>query len=327
MNAFDDASKLSTGETPPILATTEPPRTAAGVPAAGTSPEAGAPGAAGLTVAPATREEWHLVAEWAAEEGWNPGRGDVDCFHPTDPAGFFLGRLGGRPVSAVSVVTYSAEYAFLGYYLVHPDHRRRGLGLATWQAAVPHAGTRTIGLDAVPEQEATYWRSGFVPAYRTVRCVGRPGRVTAGRATPAVPVTPAHLDAIAAYDQGCFPAERRAFVARWLTAAGRVARVCVRDGRVTGYGAIRPARTGWRVGPVFADSAADAEALFDGLTAGLGPDEEVCVDVPEPESAALALVEARGLTPDSHTVRMYAGAAPGIPAAGRTYGVTSLELG
>lgn len=287
------------------------------------APATGDPGA--FTVTPATLDDWRLVGEWAAAEGWNPGTGDLACFHPTDPAGFFIGRLDGRPVSAVSVVTYSPDYAFLGYYLVHPDHRGQGHGLATWRAALPHAGTRTVGLDAVPAQQATYARAGFSPAYTTVRHRGRPGGATPPAAAVA-PVTAAHLDTVAAYDRQCFPAERRAFLDRWLTAPGHTAYAHLDDGRVTGYGVIRPSLDGRRIGPLFADTPQGAEALFDALTAGLGPDEEVFIDIPEPHAGATALAASRGLTADSHTIRMYTGTVhPALD--GRTYGVTSLELG
>lgn len=286
-----------------------------------------------LTVSTASLEEWDQVVEWAAEEDWNPGHRDASCFHPTDPAGFFVGRLGGRIVSAVSVVAYSPAYAFLGFYLVHPDHRHRGLGIATWRAALPHAGNRTIGLDAVPAQQATYERSGFTAAHRSVRWTGRPGRPgrPAGSAELAaaaaiVPVTEAHLDAITAYDRQCFPAERREFLGRWLSAGGHAARAVLRDGAVTGYGVIRPARTGRRIGPLFADTAEDAEALLDALTSSLGPGEPVFIDIPETHEAATALAQARGLAPGSHTVRMYQGPVPPIRTE-CTYAVTSLELG
>ncbi|MBM4791901.1 GNAT family N-acetyltransferase [Streptomyces sioyaensis] len=278
-----------------------------------------------LTVTTAALDDWHQVAQWAADEEWNPGRGDTACFHPTDPAGFFVGRRDGRTVSAVSVVNYSDAYAFLGYYLVHPDHRRQGLGLATWRAAVPHAGARTVGLDAVPAQQHTYERAGFTPAYETIRYGGRP----AGPGTlppEVVPVTGAHLDAVAGYDRRCFPADRRAFVTRWLTAPGHTARVFLRDGAVAGYGVIRPARTGHRIGPLFADTTEAAEALFDALAATAGPDAEVFLDIPGPRHAAHTLATTRGLTPQSHTVRMYTGPVPPAEQE-RTFAVTSLELG
>ncbi|MCB5907786.1 GNAT family N-acetyltransferase [Streptomyces pinistramenti] len=278
-----------------------------------------------LTVGAASLDEWREIAEWAAQEEWNPGLGDTECFHPTDPAGFFTGRLGTRTVSAVSVVNYSADFAFLGYYLVHPDHRGTGLGLATWRAAVPHAGRRTIGLDAVPAQQATYARAGFTAVHDTLRYAGRP-EAPAALDPDAVPFTAAHLDAVAAYDRRCFPAGRHGFLSRWLTAPGHHTRVLLRAGRVAGYGVTRPARSGHRIGPLFADTPEDAAALFDSLTAAAGPGGEVFLDIPEPRQAAQALATGRGLTACSHTVRMYTGPVPPVEEE-LTFGVTSLELG
>ncbi|MFK8850339.1 GNAT family N-acetyltransferase [Streptomyces sp. Ac-502] len=313
----------SPGEIPHQNATTG---TTAGA-APGTTTLAAAAGtpAGEFTVRPATLEEWRDVARWAADEGWNPGHRDTDCFHATDPDGFFIGLLDGQLVSSVSVVNYSAEYAFLGYYLVHPDHRGTGLGLATWQAAVPHAGNRTIGLDAVPAQEATYRRSGFTTAYRTTRYRGRPVR-PGTPAAPVVPVTPEHFDALAAYDQQCFPADRRAFLSRWLTTEGHHAYARLRDGKIAGYGVLRPARDGYRLGPLFADTSQGAEALFDALTSHVGPDDTVHVDIPDPHHGAGSLALSRGLAPDSHTMRMYTGPVAPVRAE-QCYAVTSLELG
>jgi GNAT superfamily N-acetyltransferase len=292
----------------------------------GAAPSSGSTCDAGeLAVARASLEEWLQVEEWAAEEEWNPGLGDTACFHPTDPAGFFLGRRDGQPVSAVSVVNYSEEFAFLGYYLVDPDHRRSGLGMATWREAVPHAGSRTIGLDAVPAQEETYRRSGFTPDYRTSRYAGRPSSADAP-SDSVVPAGEQHLDGIAEFDRQCFPAPRRAFLERWLTAPGHQAYVFVDDGEVSGFGVIRPARDGRRIGPLFAADAPAAEALFDALTAHLGPDEEVYLDIPESHDAAVHLATSAGLEPRSHTVRMYRGAPP-VTRSEHVFAVTSLELG
>ncbi|NLU73558.1 GNAT family N-acetyltransferase [Streptomyces sp. HNM0575] len=294
-----------------------------GVPSAAAPRDAA--GADGLVVAAATSEEWLQVEEWAAEEAWNPGLVDTACFHPTDPGGFFLGRSEGEAVSAVSVVNYSDTYAFLGYYLVRPALRGKGLGMATWQQALPHAGARTVGLDAVLAQQENYARSGFSPAYHTCRYGGR--STSAGAPPSSVTaVTEDHLDAVAAYDEQCFPAPRRDFLARWLHAAGHRARVLLRDGRPAGYGVIRQARDGHRIGPLFADTPRDAEALFDALVAPLDPDDEVHIDIPLPNTAAVALATARGLAAGFETVRMYKGTPPGTSGE-RVFGVTSLELG
>lgn len=281
-----------------------------------------------FTIAEATVEDWDEVVGWTTGEGWNPGLGDSACFRPTDPRGFFVGRRGGRVVSAVSVVAYSPDFAFLGYYLVRPDLRGTGLGVATWKAALPHAGGRVVGLDAVPAQRALYERVGFTAAYDNVRYSGvpRPGAVPAGAGT-VDEVTPYHLDAISAYDSGCFPAERHAFLSRWLTAEGHTARVLLDpSGHVTGYGVIRPAHRGLRIGPLFADTAEGAAALLDALTADLPPGAEVHLDVPDQHPAALDLAASRGLAETSRCTRMYSGPAP-YTRAEAVWGTTSLELG
>ncbi|WP_030612550.1 GNAT family N-acetyltransferase [Streptomyces sclerotialus] len=278
-----------------------------------------------LIVTRATPEDWTVVSEWAAAEGWNPGLSDASCFFAQDPDGFFLGRIDGEPVSAISVVNYSPTYAFLGFYLVRPDQRGRGHGLATWKAALAHAGDRTVGLDGVPAQQDNYRRSGFELAYRTSRFGGTApsgDRPTPDHVVPAATVGP---DAIAAYDSACYPADRARFLRHWLSCDGHRAFARVPDGRVTGYGVIRPGRDAHRVGPLFADTTEDARALLDALTADLDG-APFAVDVPETNPEAVALAKSLGLTPSFDTARMYTGPVRPV-ATSRIFGVTSLELG
>ncbi|NEC85466.1 GNAT family N-acetyltransferase [Streptomyces sp. SID12501] len=283
-----------------------------------------------LVVTRATPEDWPVVIGWAADEGWNPGLSDTAGFFAQDPEGFFVGRVGGQPVSAISVVNYGDAYAFLGFYLVRPDLRGRGYGITTWKTALAHAGSRTVGLDGVVAQQYNYRRSGFEPAYRTVRFTG-----TAPAAdTPAQvrPVRREDLAAITAYDALCNPADRPRFLAYWLTAPGHRAFVSesgpgggLASRAVTGYGVVRPGRDAHRIGPLFADTADDARALFAALTADLAG-TEVAIDVPEPNAAAVTMMEEAGFTPSFETARMYTGPVREF-ARERIFGVTTLELG
>ncbi|MEV0318120.1 GNAT family N-acetyltransferase [Streptomyces sp. NPDC050658] len=277
-----------------------------------------------LVISRATPDDWRVVVGWAADEGWNPGRADIPSFFAQDPEGFFIGRIDGEPASAISVVNYDDQYAFLGFYLVRPDLRGQGHGLAVWRAALAHAGRRTVGLDGVVAQQPNYRRSGFEFAHSTQRYIGP---TPAGGSTPpnVRPVEAAGLRAITDYDATSTPADRPRFLESWLTAPGHRALARIVDGRVTGYGVIRPAGEVLRIGPLFADTRADAEALFDGLTAE-ADGMPVAVDVPESQSEAVALAEARGLKPTFETARMYTG--PVRPfARERVFGITTLELG
>jgi hypothetical protein len=268
-------------------------------------------------------DDWSVIKGWAADEGWNPGLADAPAFFAQDPDGFFVGRIDGEPVSAISVVTYGTDYAFLGHYLVRPDLRGRGHGLTTWKTALAHAGNRTIGLDGVVAQQDNYRRSGFESAHRTMRFTG----------TAPAAETPAHISAvrpedvedITAYDATCTPADRPRFLAHWLTGPGHQAVLRRVGGRVTGYGVIRPGHDCPRIGPLFADTADGARALFAALTAGEAG-REVAIDVPETNPAGAALAQEAGFTPSFETARMYTG--PVRPySQERVFGVTTLELG
>ncbi|MGW0881982.1 GNAT family N-acetyltransferase [Streptomyces sp. NPDC002671] len=276
-----------------------------------------------LVLTQATLEDWPVISAWAAAEGWNPGVSDGPAFFAQDPDGFFLGRIDGEPVSAISVVNYGTDYAFLGCYLVRPDLRGHGHGLTTWKTALAHAGDRTIGLDGVVAQQDNYRQSGFELAYRTVRFTG----IATESETPQG-VRPAGSDdfaALSAYDGACYPADRPRFLAEWLATPGH--RTLVRhDGtRLTGYGVIRPGRDTLRIGPLFADTADDARALFAALTADVAG-REVAIDVPEPNTAGAALAEQAGFTASFETARMYTGPVR-AHAQERVFGVTTLELG
>lgn len=287
----------------------------------------------GLEITRATAADWPVFEAWAAAEGWNPGPADGGCFLAQDPEGWFLGRIDGTPVSAVSVVNYGQTFSFLGFYLVHPEFRGQGHGYATWQAGLRHAGERVVGLDGVVAQQDNYRRSGFALAHRNIRYLGEVTAGTPAAAPPRVrPASEVGFAGIEAYDSAFFPAERPVFLQRWLAAPGHIALAAVRDGELVGYGAIRPAPAFAKVGPLFADSQALAEELFDALVSALaeadgdGKPVTVALDVPEPNPAAVALAERYGMTPSFETARMYTGPVREIDLA-RVYGITSFELG
>ncbi|MGC9541531.1 GNAT family N-acetyltransferase [Streptomyces sp. UG1] len=276
-----------------------------------------------LVITQAGLDDWPVVRGWAVDEGWNPGLADSAAFFAQDPEGFFLGRIDGEPVSAISVVNYGSDYAFLGWYLVRPDLRGRGYGLTTWKTALAHAQSRTVGLDGVVAQQDNYRRSGFEFAHRTFRYTGTAPAAPAPADVRAL--RPEDVEDVIAYDGACTPADRPRFLAHWLTGPGHRAVVRRTGHRVTGYGVIRPGHDCPRIGPLFADTPEDARAVFTALTAEAAG-REVAVDVPENNPAGVALAEAAGFTPSFETARMYTG--PVRPyAQERVFGVATLELG
>src|SRR5215213_112294 len=128
-----------------------------------------------LVIRPASRGELDLALEWAAQEGWNPGLFDAECFYTADPEGFLLAFRDDEPVASISAVRYGHDFGFLGLYIVRPDLRGRGYGYRLWQAGMARLEARTVGLDGVVAQQANYARSGFALAHRNIRYGGERG--------------------------------------------------------------------------------------------------------------------------------------------------------
>jgi hypothetical protein len=207
---------------------------------------------------------------------------------------------------------------------VRPAHRGTGLGLALWEHALGSVPADVVvGLDGVVAQQDSYQRSGFVLAHRNARWGGTPTWVP-DRTSAVRDLHADDLPLVTAYDAAVFPAAREAFLTVWLTGDRRTVGH-VEDGRLRGYGTIRPCRDGWKVGPLAADTPAIATSLMGALVAPVAPGP-VFVDVPEPHAAAVALATRMGLAPAFETARMYRGPAPDLPLD-RVFGITTLELG
>jgi GNAT superfamily N-acetyltransferase len=270
------------------------------------------------------RDEMDLAVGWAAAEGWNPGRDDAELFYATDPTGFFIGELDGVPIASLSGVAYGADFGFMGFYIVIPEHRGHGYGLQLWQEVMAYLAGRNIGLDGVIAQQANYRRSGFTLAYRNVRYQGV-GTARNRLASGVVPLATVDPAAVIALDRQVFPAERLDFVRRWNAQPHGRGWAVVNGGTLLGYGVIRECREGFKIGPVTAADETTAESLFEAL-AGEAAGQPVFLDIPEVNPHALDLVRRHAMTPVFETARMYNREIPSL-ALQRVYGVTSFELG
>lgn len=271
-----------------------------------------------------TRDEFTLAIEWAAQEGWNPGVHDAECFYAADPKGFFIAVQGSKPVGSLSAVAYDDHFGFAGFYIVKPGFRGQGIGSRLVQCATAYMGNRIIGNDAVVAQQETYKKYGFSLAYRNIRYRGI--AVSEGADAPEImELRNIPFRHVTAYDRAMFPAERSAFLECWIRQPEGSALGYMKNGQLSGYGVIRKCRQGYKIGPLFADTQDTAEKILLALTSRIAG-EEFFLDIPEPNPGALALVKRYDMKMVFETARMYVGAAPVLPLE-RIFGVTSFELG
>jgi ribosomal protein S18 acetylase RimI-like enzyme len=183
-----------------------------------------------LAIRPMDRAGLALGIEWAAAEGWNPGLHDADAFHAADPGGFLLGTLGDEPVGMIAAVRHGTDFGFVGFYIVRPGFRGRGLGLALWRAGMARLEGRAVGLDGVVAQQANYRKSGFATLHANARYEGRtldrradPAAVPAG-STVQLDVPVPNADAVAlARSQGMAPVFETARMVRGTAPAVEMA--------------------------------------------------------------------------------------------------------
>ena len=263
------------------------------------------------------------VLSWAAGEGWNPGLSDATAFYAADPKGFFLTKVHETPVAAISVVNHDDLNAFLGLYICHPDWRGQGLGLATWNFGIAHAGTRSIGLDGVPDQEHNYRTSGFVKTGSSMRHEGRlDGKQSQNVRLPSVD----DIKALVQLDASANGYARQTFLRSWLwnDEQTRGTRVLVRDGDIVGFATWRACESGTKIGPVVAPDVAAALELISDI-ATFRRDGPLIVDVPEGNADLRKQLESWGFTVPFVTARMYRGTPP--EAGPSLQAIATMELG
>ena len=277
-----------------------------------------------LTIRTMLPEELNIAVEWARIEGWNPGINDAAIFYKADPTGFFVAELAGEVVAVGSAVKYDPEFAFCGLYIVAPAYRGKGYGLALTKHRLNYCQDANIGIDGVLENVDIYKRIGYKPYYHNKRFQKRATH-SESNLDQVKTITQEHLAAIASYDRQCFPAERDAFLTAWLTQAHGKAVCIIENGQICGYALRRKCVEGYKVGPLFADSKANAQSLFTALQQDI-IGETIILDVPENNPHAIELAHDENMEVVFETMRMYQKGLPEI-ASNKIFGITTFELG
>ena len=279
------------------------------------------------------RSEVNELVAWAAREGWNPGLHDAELFWAADPEAFIAADLDDAMIGGGAITSYNGEFGFMGLFIVRPEYRGQGFGNVLWHARRKRLLARlrpgaSIGLDGVFAMQDYYSRGGFVFSHRNIRfrstITDRPA-ISRHDGQYIIPLAAIPFEQVLDYDRTCFPAPRTNFLREWIVQPEALALGYLRDDQLKGYGVVRRCGEGCKIGPLFADDAPAAEALFAHL-AGFATRGQLFLDAPENNPAAMALVAQHEMIEVFGCARMYLGPAP-VVAHERIFGVTTFELG
>lgn len=275
-----------------------------------------------------SQEELGIAVEWAAKEGWNPGLDDAEVFWHTDPEGFIALEKGGKFIGSGSIISYNGKFGFMGFFIVKPEHRGKGLGTKLWYYRRNKLLNRlkkgaTIGMDGVFDMQSFYTKGGFKFSHRNLRMESVATKADYSKNVKKV--TPDDFERINEFDKKFFGFERKVFLEGWLKMEHGSPFMYVEDSKIKGYGVVRKCRTGFKIGPLFAVDFEKANELFKALS-NVADGDPIYLDVPEINKNAMKLAQSYKMKESFGTARMYYGKAPDLPY-NQIYGVTTFELG
>jgi GNAT superfamily N-acetyltransferase len=268
------------------------------------------------------------LVSWAEKEGWNPGPQDADLFYLADPDGFYGYFKDDELIGGGSLVSYAGEFGFMGLYIMKPEYRSQGIGRLLWNQRKNTLLSRlkpqaAIGMDGVVAMQPFYHRGGFELAFTDERHENI-GKIYSQH--PAVsPITNDDLAAVLDFDLHCFGFDRKQFMQAWLFQSEGQSFKFTNEKGLQGFAVVRQVKEGYKIGPLFAENEAVAQALYERcLTAVVG--EKVYLDIPLCNPLAVALTQKYQTKAMFECGRMYYGTAPLLPLH-KVFGITTFELG
>ncbi|WP_315837185.1 GNAT family N-acetyltransferase [Bradyrhizobium prioriisuperbiae] len=192
------------------------------------------------------------------EVGWNQGYEDW-LFFLTNGTVFGLRDGDGRLVATAALLPYPPA-AWISMVLVTASKRRRGLARRLMEVCIAAAGRAglTPWLDATPAGATVYGPMGFHPTLTVQRFRRRDARTSTQPA--AIRPDSGTLADLIRRDRDAMDFDRSVLLGSFNAREGT--RLYARDSALC---LVREGRKARQIGPLFADHAADAIALLDGI--------------------------------------------------------------
>lgn len=287
-----------------------------------------------VKIRPMKLEDAKLALQWAADEGWNPGKQDALAYLAADPSGCFILELDNTPIASIMAISYTKEFAFIGLYIVRPEYRKQGYGKMLWEHAIRYLKDNACtGLYAVPSQVSNYKRSGFNSSFKILRWAGisktNKINIEVSSDTILTDDSSKYIESMALYEQSIFKVKRTGFINSLIKMLGTCCIIALTpDLSIKGFIISRQCvDNSYRIGPLYANDLKTAEKLIEQSIKKIGENNNIFMDSPEPNSFSAELAEALNLKHinENDTFAMYKGPLPNIEND-KVYALTSLEL-
>jgi len=276
-----------------------------------------------LSIRPMTEADIPLGMRLKELAGWNQTEADWRRHLAIEPAGCFVGCYDGTPAATIATTVFgrdassdkvpSERSAWIAMVLTDPNFRRRGLANALLGHGIAYAeshGASTIWLDATEMGRPVYEKLGFGTTYTLTRYRGiarpidRSDETVRLRLMSREDLAGGEVDDL---DLAATGADRLKLLTALRDELPEFALMGMPDGaEVTSVLGFTLARRGCRatqLGPVIARTERVGRGLFAAALAQCAG-EELLVDVPDGNRAAIEVLTAGGLKPERSFYRM-----------------------
>ena len=243
--------------------------------------------------------------------GWNQTLADWRRFLELSPQGCFVATQDGFLLGTVTSLTYDQTLSWIGMMLVHPEHRRQGIGRQLMEQVLSYlqgCGVKCIKLDATPLEAHLYEQMGFVPEWTLTRWQGNGGPDTLplpGSSHATRDLQDGDWAAVEEMDKTVLGVSRGTLI-RSLALHSRRALVWPSQGKVRGWGLLRAGARADYLGPLVCCENEGALALVHDLLASAGSRLVFC-DVPDQNKRAASAFQQLSFIPVRPLTRMRLG--------------------
>ena len=273
-----------------------------------------------MNIQPMTPSDLARVFDWLPSTRLNPPLNIQDWYEACGDDALRIGVVNGERVAGSFGSRFQGEVGHIGPVAVKPERRGLGYGREMWHATLEVLGSGPLMLQLTPEFAPVMERYGFRQDWFNLRVSGTVEARRTDESGMSL-YTEVPLDELVRYDTEISGLVRPRML-QVLFAQPATCTLVLREGSMlTGLGSIRPARHGFRIGPLFSHDPASAARLFDALCARAGTGQMVTIDVPDANPAALAIMTSRGFAATARAVRMSRGYVPAL-RIDRAFGAT-----
>jgi GNAT superfamily N-acetyltransferase len=262
------------------------------------------------------------------EAGWNQVIADWEIFRALGTV--HTARDGGRVVATAATLPYG-NFAWISMVLVLPEYRRGGLGTRLLERCVEalDGEGRVPVLDATPAGRPIYQAMGFEACWGYHRLARhstqRAAAVPSDAVTRVRPIADADWNALCAYDEAAFGADRSALLQCLRGRLPAAELIAERNGRIMGFVLGRNGRSASQIGPLIAEDDDTAQLLLArALSAIEGP---VYLDFADAKTEIRAWLTRCGFVAQRPLTRMLYRRSTGFDDTSRTFAVVGPEFG